>query len=126
MPKLGKVLSYVVLAVLVLIVLIIILSFITQLGDKTLVRETIVLHPGGEKTYSLPPGMTYLELHASAPVNYRYENLDGHGEGTGVTNGTQWSGSLFYGQYTLSNSGTTDASINIYMTTGVLNPYTYI
>jgi hypothetical protein len=70
--------------------------------------------------------MTYIEMQASASVNYVYDNLDGHGEGHNIDNGTQWSGSLFYGKYTLMNNGTTDASVDMYMTTGILNPYTYI
>jgi hypothetical protein len=126
MPKLGTVIKYAVLAVLVLIVLVVLLSFITQLGDKTIADETIVLPPGSEKIYNLPPGMTYIEFHASAPVDELYESIDGHGEGKRITNGSRWSGSLFGGQYTLSNNGTTDSSVNMLITTGVLNPYTYI
>jgi hypothetical protein len=126
MPKLGIVIKYAVLAILVLIVLVILLSFVTQLGNKTLVDETIILQPGSEKVYNIPPGMTYLELQASAPVDERYESIDGHGEGHGVINGSQWSGSLFGGPYTINNNGTTDASVRVLITTGGLNLYTYI
>lgn len=126
MPKLGTIIKYAVLVILVLIFLVILLSFVTQVGDKTLADETIILKPGSEKVYNIPPGMTYLEFQASAPVDERYESLDGHGEGHWITNGSQWSGSLFGGPYTLYNNGTTDASVRILITTGVLNPYTYI
>jgi hypothetical protein len=126
MPKLGIVLKYSVLAVLVLIVLIVILSFITQLGDKIIVDETIVLSSGSEKTYNLPPGMAYIEFQTNAPLGEHYESLDGQGEGHGLMNDSQWVGSLFYRQYTIINNGTTDANVNLLITTGVLNPYTYI
>jgi hypothetical protein len=126
MPKLGIVLRYSVLAVLVLIFLIILLSFITQAGEKTIVDETIVLPSGSEKTYNLPPGMAYIEFQTNVPLDEHYKSLDGYGEGHGLMNDSQWVGSLFYRQYTIINNGTTDASVSLRITTGVLNPYTYI
>lgn len=126
MPKLGNVIKYGVLAILVLIVLVVLLSFVTQVGDKTLVDEKIVLSPGGEMTYNLPPGMTYIEFHSSGPLSYHYESLDSQGGGQGVINGTIWRGSVLFGRYTITNNGTADASVDMSIKTGVLNPYSYI
>ena len=126
MPKMGKIIRYGVLAIIVLVILIVLLSFITQLGDKTLTSETTVLQPGATQTYNLPPGMTYIEFHASGPVNYHYESLDSQGDGQHVNNGSIWRGSLFYGQYKITNNGTSDTSLDISIKTGVLNPYSYI
>jgi hypothetical protein len=126
MPKLGNFIKYVVLAILVLIILVVVLSFVTQVGDKTLVDEKIVLSSGGEKTYNLPPGMTYIEFQSSGPLSYHYESLDGSGDGRGVVNGSIWRGSLLFGRYTITNNGTADASVDLSIKTGVLNPYSYI
>jgi hypothetical protein len=126
MVKLGTAIKYAILAILVLIVLVIVLSFVTQLGDKAIADEAIVLPPGGEKTYNLPPGMTYIEFKSNVPLDDRYVSLDGAGDGHYISNRSKWSGSLFFGQYTIINNGTADASVDVLITTGVLNPYSYI
>ena len=126
MPKLGNVVKYGVLAILVLIILVILLSFVTQVGEKTVKTDTIVLPPGGSQSYNLLPGMLYIEFHSSAPVSYHYESLDGRGDGQGVTTGSIWRGSLVYGTYTITNNGTTDASVDLSIKSGILNVYSYL
>ncbi len=130
MPKKGNkksnILKYGLLVVVVLILLFLGSSFVTQLGTKTVASDKIVLPPGGTRTFSMIPGMTYIEILASGPVNYHYQSIDSYGDGRGITNDSIWSGSLLSRDFTVTNNGTADVSVDLSFKTGVLNPYSFI
>jgi hypothetical protein len=114
-------------ALLILIIAGLLFFVITSIGEKTLVNQTITIPPGGEKTYTLPPGTVQTSFTTNVPLDESYSSLNDHSIGHGLTGGgSEETGSIVTGTYTISNPGDTSAIVGMHITTGVLNPFGYI
>jgi|AGTN01.1.fsa_nt_gi hypothetical protein len=99
--------------------------FITAIGEKTLVNDTIHLAPGESKSYYLPPGMANVHISSDTPVDLTGESPTSHGGAYGTTRSDGRIGTPFGVNETCYNQGNTEATVNVRITTGVLNPFGY-
>jgi len=124
MAKWTNTLVYVILAVILIVLLC--MTFSQVIAEKALVDESITLSPGSSKTYNMPPGMVTMRFTSDVPVDDAHEGIGGTGQGHGITSGSAVLGTPLGVRYTISNTGTQDAHVNVRMTTGVLNPFGYL
>ena len=99
--------------------------FITAIGEKTLVNGTIHLAPGESKSYYLPPGMANVHISSDIPIELTGESHTSHSGAYGTTRSDDRIGTPFGVNETCYNSRNTEATVNVRITTGVLNPFGY-
>jgi hypothetical protein len=124
--KLVSLLVKVYLAFMVISILCFAFVLVTAIGENSIVNETIHLSPGDAKTYYLPPGMTYIRVSTDVPINERDESLTGQGTANGLMNSKSGHGTPFVTNCTFTNPGNTEATVNVSISTGVLNPFGYL
>ncbi|MGA9139219.1 MAG: hypothetical protein WBZ29_03285 [Methanocella sp.] len=103
----------------------------TSVGDHAMVNDTIRLTPGDARSYTLPPGMTWIHIEADAPIEVRSESLTGHSMSNGTMSigpmsGSEGMGSIVPISYGISNLGSVDANVSLRISTGMFNPFAYI
>lgn len=124
MAKWTNTLVYAILAIILIILLC--MTFSQVIAEKTLADESITLSPGSSKTYNMPPGMVTLKFTSDVPVDEAHEGLGGTGQGYGIMSGSAVLGTPLGVRYTITNTGSIEAHVNVRMTTGVLNPFGYL
>ncbi len=124
MPKQG---SLVLMILLVLFIVLVACMFLSEvIGEKTVLSDTAVLPPNGQKVYNVPAGQVTINFTSPTPIDERYEGLGVRGGGHNINQESVGVGSLLGAKYTIINTGNSQANVDVRMTTGVLNPFAYI
>ncbi|WP_424357923.1 hypothetical protein [Methanocella sp. MCL-LM] len=118
---------YTLYTILLLLAISVIFMLLTSVGEKTMVDETFLLPPGGQKAYDLPPGWVNVQIvETESPVCLSHRNLFGSSQAYGMTGGNSTFGSPLFTGYTVENPGPAAVNVSIRITTGVLNPFGYL
>jgi hypothetical protein len=113
--------------VLLLFILFLCIAFSGIIGKKTIANETIMLSPGGQKTYDLPPGYVIENITTiGTPVDITYSGIGTKGYSHQATSGYGGIGTPFGVKYTVTNPGDADTNVSLLISTGILNPFGYI
>lgn len=103
------------------------LIFVSMIGERDFINETIQLAPGDEKTYYLPPGYDTIYVTSSIPVEENDHSLFGHGYASGIGSGGYGEiGTLAITNYTIKNTHNNETNLTMHISTGFLNPFGYI
>ncbi len=103
------------------------LIFISMIGERDVINETIRLAPGDQKTYYLPPGYNTIYVTSSIPVEENEHSLFSHGYDSGIgSGGYEGIGTPAINNCTLKNTRNNETNVTMHVTTGILNPFGYI
>jgi hypothetical protein len=103
------------------------LIFISMIGERDVINETIRLAPGDQKSYYLPPGYNTIYVTSSIPVEENEHSLFSQGYASGIgSGGYEGIGTPVINNCTLKNTRNNETNVTMHVTTGILNPFGYI